>query len=225
MHTKFETEDEVHIVMEYCAGGSLASHLSKFSQKGGRMTEQKMWTLFAQVAAGLAYMHQRNICHRDIKMENCVVNLPGHKGGLGQGGGEVVKLVDFGLGARTDANACSTICGSPEYMAPELVSAIDSQGRASRIKYDGKPVDVWSLGVLLYVLATGGSFPFSAYNNNLQTLYANIKRGVFQCRSSQITPACQGLLRRMLCVDPDNRITIDQVEEKVKSIMRKQSSS
>lgn len=216
MHTKFETDDEVHLVMEYCTGGSLASHLEKFSKKGGKITKEKVWALFSQVASGLAYLHQRNICHRDIKLENCVVAVAGEQDGTGTLVQERVKLVDFGLGARTDSNACSTICGSPEYMAPELVSAIGKDGKASRIKYDGKPVDVWSLGVLLYVLCTGGTFPFAAHN--IQALYANIKRGVFQRNSRDISPACGRLLDGMLCKDPKRRMTMDQIVESLKHV-------
>jgi serine/threonine protein kinase len=218
MHTKYETDDEVHLVMEYCSGGSLASHLEKFSKKGGKITMAKVWSLFKQVADGLHYLHQRNICHRDIKLENCVVANDANENqnqNQGEQQGELVKLVDFGLGARTDAKACSTICGSPEYMAPELVAGIDKDGRATRIKYDGKPVDVWSMGVLLYVLVTGGRFPFAAHN--IQALYSNIKRGVFS-RGREITPVVSKLLDGMLCKDPKRRMTMGEIVESLKHI-------
>merc|ERR1711998_553713 len=103
--------------------------------------------------------------------ENCVVDVgPAANTTNGLVPDPTVKLVDFGLGAKTAPKVCSTVCGSPEYMAPELVNAIQmrqsrnggqQQMLTQRISYSGKPVDIWSLGVLLYVLVSGGTFPFS----------------------------------------------------------------
>eukprot|EP00937_MAST-01D_sp_MAST-1D-sp2_P004191 g4191.t1 len=90
---KYVTADHVHLVMEYAQSGSLA----RYVRSARRMHEHTVRGIFRQVAAGVAFLHANNLCHRDIKMENCVVTKDG-----------VVKLVDFGLGAKTDENICST---------------------------------------------------------------------------------------------------------------------
>ena len=161
------------------------------------MREHTVRGIFRQIAAGVAFLHANNLCHRDIKMENCVVTKDG-----------TVKLVDFGLGAKTDSNVCSTVCGSPEYMAPELVCAIGSDGLAKKIRYSGKPVDVWALGILLYGLITGGRFPFTS--STMKGIFHNIRRRQVDM-PPDATSHCRSLITSMLQRDPSARVTVEQV--------------
>eukprot|EP00936_MAST-01D_sp_MAST-1D-sp1_P001488 g1488.t1 len=190
---KYVTPNHVHLVMEYAQSGSLARYVR--SQR--RMREHTVRNIFRQIVAGVAFLHENNLCHRDIKMENCVVTRDG-----------VVKLIDFGLGAKTDDLMCSTVCGSPEYMAPELVAAIGTDGLAKKIKYSGKPVDIWALGILLYGLIMGGRFPFSS--STMKGIFHNIRLGRFDMPPSA-SPPCRALLKAMLDREPSGRLTIQDV--------------
>jgi MAP/microtubule affinity-regulating kinase len=97
--------------------------------------------IFKQVAEGVAYLHQQNIVHRDIKLDNILV----------EESTRMVKLIDFGFSVVVaGGQRLKVFCGTPSYMSPEIVR---------KNEYDGKPVDVWALGVLLFVLLTG-TFPF-----------------------------------------------------------------
>ncbi|OTF72662.1 hypothetical protein BLA29_010648 [Euroglyphus maynei] len=148
-----ENDDFIYIIMEYCAGGELFDHLlSK------RLLESECKRIFTSLINVLYYIHSKGIAHRDIKPENILFDDRMN-----------VKLIDFGLCACSDTNpyatldCLSTACGSPAYVAPELLQGC---------RYSGPPVDVWSTGVLLYVLLTG-TLPFDSENR--AKLYNTIK--------------------------------------------------
>ena len=131
-------------------------------------------------------MHDRGMCHRDLKMTNILINNKG-----------IVKIIDFGF-ATESQNKLRMYCGTPSYMPPEMVN---------KITYYGMPLDVWSLGVVLYKLLTG-EYPFGAekdpeLKNNIRNV--NLEYPFF------ITPKCKDLIVRMLKVDPMSRLTISQV--------------
>jgi hypothetical protein len=196
-HTMFETAREVHLVMEFAEGGSLAKHCRGLRRGGSAHlagpSVKEAKRLFRQVGQGVAYMHAMGLCHRDLKLENAVITTGG-----------VVKLIDYGLGARTGSKQCSTVCGSPEYMAPELCNAIDHRGQAKHTQYSGAPVDVWSLGVMLFVLLTG-KFPFSA--STAEGIFRNVRRGQFEVPAS-VPAAARALILAMLHPDPEQRPTV-----------------
>ena len=126
--------------MEYAGGGNLCSYV-----KGkGRLGEGEARSLFLQLLSGVEAMHAACIVHRDIKLENVLFDE----------GQRTVKLVDFGFSVmvRDPAKRLKIFCGTPSYMAPEITQ---------RREYLGRPVDVWSLGVLLYA-CLAGHFPFTA---------------------------------------------------------------
>jgi len=116
--------------------------------------------IFKQVAEAVHYMHSRNIVHRDLKLDNILVEEDTR----------MVKLIDFGFGVIVDGaqGHLKIFCGTPSYMAPEIVRRSES--------YEGKPVDIWALGVLLYVMLTGG-LPFRGSNE--PELFEKIRLGHF----------------------------------------------
>ena len=141
----------------------------------------------------LDYIHSKGVAHRDIKPENILFDELGN-----------IKLIDFGLSACTNMingtlDGLSTSCGSPAYVAPELL--------ASNRSYSGPAADVWSTGVLMYTLLAG-QFPFS--DDNLSNLYKKIINGKFEMPLT-FNKNVKNLLTQMLITDPKKRITIQEI--------------
>ena len=154
------------------------TNLCEYVKQQRRLVEADAGPLFAQVLSALVYMHDRHWVHRDVKLENVLLDKHG-----------LVKLVDFGFSALQTAKPFQTFCGTPCYMAPEIVQ---------RKSYWGPPVDVWSLGILLYAMLSG-FFPFRARNYN--DLYRKILRGAYEMPST-LSADAQELIRGMLDADP-----------------------
>jgi serine/threonine protein kinase len=178
-----ESQHRVHLVMEYVAGGNLCQYV-KLKKK---LTEMEARSIFQQLSHASAYLHSINVSHRDIKLENILY-----------GADKIAKLTDFGFSVYTKDHRLKVFCGTPSYMAPEIVM---------RREYYGFPVDVWSLGVLLYAMLCG-CFPFTA--NSYPNLYKKIARGQFTM-PKPLSQSVRDLLRRMLCVNPPKRATMNQV--------------
>lgn len=178
MYEAYESKKQVFIVEEYLSGQSLQVHLRRIKElyyqpTGNQLThtlsqpsltnegssnpwpihETEVKLIFKQILFGVHYMHQRNIVHRDIKLENILFDETGWK----------IKLVDFGFSTcLADLNQKLKIfCGTPTYMAPEIVSKeknVNSLNQGDQ-GYEAPPADVWALGVVLYTLLCG-KFPF-----------------------------------------------------------------
>uniref|UniRef100_A0A1I8A8Q2 non-specific serine/threonine protein kinase n=1 Tax=Steinernema glaseri TaxID=37863 RepID=A0A1I8A8Q2_9BILA len=183
LYQYIETDTKFYVVMEYCSGGELFDYIVKKN----RLEESEARHFFRQLVQAIAYVHASGFAHRDLKPENLLLTDDLH-----------LKLIDFGLCANPRKglnNSLSTCCGSPAYAAPELI-----QGLA----YRGDEVDIWSMGVLLYTLLCG-ALPFE--DNNMQTLYRKIIRGVYQ-EPEFLSTNSRNLLSSMLQVNPKKRITI-----------------
>ena len=132
LHFAFQTEDKLYFVLEYCAGGELFFHLSRYR----RFPERVARFYAAELLLAIGHLHRRKIIFRDLKPENVLLDASGH-----------VKLGDFGLSKDRISDPCQgamSICGTPEYMAPEVIS------RAGH----GFCVDYWGLGMLVYEMMT-----------------------------------------------------------------------
>ncbi|KAL1918447.1 uncharacterized protein VTP21DRAFT_3107 [Calcarisporiella thermophila] len=136
----FQTEQYLYLVMEYACGGELFTHM----EKEGKFSERVAAFYIAELVLALEHLHNRGIIYRDLKPENCMLDREGH-----------ILITDFGLSkvAAGEDGRASTVCGTVEYMAPEMLLQVD---------YD-RTVDVWSLGIMLYDMLTG-SPPFTSYN-------------------------------------------------------------
>ncbi|KAM4054883.1 kinase [Hirsutella rhossiliensis] len=191
----FNERDRVYLVLELAPEGELFNYIV-MKQKLG---EDETRRLFKQLFQGIKYLHERNIVHRDIKPENILVvdkNLS-------------VKLADFGLAKIIgEESFTTTLCGTPSYVAPEILA--DSKQR----KYT-KAVDIWSLGVVLYICLCGFP-PFSdeLYSRDFPfTLSQQIRSGRFDYPSpywDSVGDPALDLIDSMLIVDPEKRHTIDQ---------------
>lgn len=149
----FESEKHMLIVMEYAGGGDLL----RLIKKKGKLDEGDTKYIFKQIVYGIAHIHCRSVIHRDIKLDNIL--LDSEKG---------VKICDFGVSKIIKkGQVIQEQCGTPAYLAPEII--LDKG-------YEGFFVDVWSLGVLLYAMLTG-TVPFKA--PNLEELHELILKGSF----------------------------------------------
>jgi serine/threonine protein kinase len=174
--------------MEYVEGGELFHYVD--DMKG--IPEDQAVYIFRQIISALLYCHRLLICHRDLKPENILLDRRDLS----------VKLIDFGMAAlQPEGKLLSTPCGSPHYAAPEVVIAKP---------YDGTQADVWSCGVILYVMLTATS-PFNyPPDGNLRALFHDICRANYYLPSS-LTSEAKDLLRRIFVVDPGKRTTMDEV--------------
>ena len=129
---------QIYLVLERCSETTLSSYCKK--QNGHYLLERKAKLIFYYVCRGVYELHRQNICHRDIKMTNILIDKEGKP-----------KIIDLGF-ATKDTFEHKLYCGTPSYMAPEIIQ---------RQAYSGKMVDIWALGVLLYKILVG-SYPFGS---------------------------------------------------------------
>ncbi|KAL2459785.1 CBL-interacting serine/threonine-protein kinase 1 [Forsythia ovata] len=191
LHEVLASKTKIYMVLEYVNGGELFDRIAskgKLSEAGGRK-------LFHQLIDGVIYCHDNGVFHRDLKLENVLINANGN-----------VKITDFGLSAlpqhfREDG-LLHTTCGSPNYVAPEILS---NRG------YDGATSDTWSCGVILYVILTG-YLPFD--DRNLAVLYQKILKGDVQI-PKWLSPAAKNLIKMILDPNPHTRITMAEIKEHV----------
>ncbi|XP_077578227.1 serine/threonine-protein kinase SIK3 homolog isoform X4 [Stigmatopora nigra] len=184
LYQVMETERMIYLVTEYASGGEIFDHLVAY----GRMAEKDARKKFKQIVAAVHFCHCRNIVHRDLKAENLLLdhNLN-------------IKIADFGFSNLfSRGQLLKTWCGSPPYAAPELF-----EGK----EYDGPKVDIWSLGVVLYVLVCG-ALPFDG--STLQNLRARVLSGKFRIPFFMSTD-CEYLIRHMLVLEPSRRLTMEQI--------------
>ncbi|KAM9362275.1 NUAK family SNF1-like kinase 2 [Symphorus nematophorus] len=179
----FENKDKIVIVMEYASRGDLYDYICDRRN----ISEREARHFFRQIVSAVHYCHQNGIVHRDLKLENILLDGNGN-----------VKIADFGLSNLYHGDEyLQTFCGSPLYASPEIVN-----GRP----YRGPEVDTWSLGVLLYTMVHG-TMPFDGHNH--KTLVQQISTGNYR-KPTNPSDAC-GLIRWMLMVNPERRATIEEI--------------
>jgi MAP/microtubule affinity-regulating kinase len=175
----YETKKHYCIVMEYICAGDLLSYI----KKRGKLTEQVAKFIFKQIVLSLQYIHSHNIVHRDIKLDNILIDLDNN-----------IKICDFGVSKIVKkGEPMMEQCGTPAYIAPEILL---NKG------YEGFGVDIWSAGVVLYAML-GGTVPFKG--NNIDELHDLIIKGEFK-PLKDISPDATHLIRSILEVDPKKRI-------------------
>ncbi|KAL2758665.1 hypothetical protein ACRALDRAFT_1061804 [Sodiomyces alcalophilus JCM 7366] len=185
LYTVIKTQNEIIMVLEY-AGGELFDYIVQ----NGRMKEAEARRFFQQMLCAVEYCHRHKIVHRDLKPENLLLDDQLN-----------VKIADFGLSnIMTDGNFLKTSCGSPNYAAPEVIG-----GKL----YAGPEVDVWSCGVILYVLLVG-RLPFD--DEHIPSLFAKIARGTYSIPQWMNTGAAN-LIKKMLVVNPVQRATIKDIRD------------
>ncbi|KAK4507710.1 hypothetical protein PRZ48_001445 [Zasmidium cellare] len=173
-----------YMLFEYVNGGQMLDYIISH----GRLKEKQARKFGRQIASALDYCHRNSIVHRDLKIENILISKTGD-----------IKIIDFGLSNLfSPRNHLKTFCGSLYFAAPELLQAK---------QYTGPEVDVWSFGIVLYVLVCG-KVPFD--DQSMPQLHAKIKKGVVEY-PPWLTPECRGLIARMLTTNPHDRATLHEI--------------
>ncbi|GMF41936.1 unnamed protein product [Phytophthora fragariaefolia] len=181
----FQTASKLVMVSDYCCGGEIFFHLKKFRS----FSEAMVRFYAAELVAAIGHLHERDIIYRDLKPENILLDETGH-----------VRLTDFGLSKTdcTDFTGAKTFCGTPEYLAPEMLIS-----RKKKTEY-GKAIDWWSLGTLMYEMLTGWP-PF--FDRNIEQMCTKIMKSPLKFPahfglSSEVKSLISALLER----DPAYRI-------------------
>lgn len=190
----FLTPTHLGIVMEYAAGGELFERICN----AGRFSEDEARFFFQQLVSGINYCHNMQICHRDLKLENTLLDgSPAPR----------LKICDFGYSKSSllHSQPKSTV-GTPAYIAPEVLS---------KKEYDGKTADVWSCGVTLYVMLVG-AYPFEDPDDprNFRKTIGRIFTSQYTIPESiHVSPECRHLLSCIFVVDPFKRITMPGIRQ------------
>jgi serine/threonine protein kinase len=184
LHDFLSDDENFYLVLDLCPGGELFDYIASHD----RLSEPTAALLFQQVISAIAYCHASGVAHRDLKPENVLIVSFPH-----------VKVADFGLcGFLSASQLMRTFCGSPGYCAPECLS---------RIKYDGRQSDIWSLGILLFTLVTG-EHPWTVTNASL--MLRQILKAAYTI-PAYVSPSCGDLIQSMTKVIPSERITMEGI--------------
>lgn len=183
----FESPSNLYMVLELLSGGELFERIVE----KGQYSEKQASILIRDITESIRYLHSQKIVHRDLKPENLIYSTPDDD--------SLIKITDFGLAKylERDDQKMRTACGTPGYVAPEILK---------NEPYD-KQVDLWSIGVILYILLCG--FP-PFYDENASGLYSQIKRGDYTFPDpywTDISDQAKDLVSKLLVVDPKKRCT------------------
>ncbi|XP_054245643.1 SNF-related serine/threonine-protein kinase-like [Indicator indicator] len=187
LYEVIDTHTKLYLILELGDGGDMFDHIMRHE---GGLAEPRAKDYFAQIVHAISYCHKLHVVHRDLKPENVVFFRE-------QG---VVKLTDFGFSNRFQpGKMLTTSCGSLAYSAPEILLGEE---------YDAPAVDIWSLGVILYMLVCG--YPPFQEANDSETLTM-----IMDCRYTvppHVSAQCANLISRMLQRDPKQRASLEQIE-------------
>lgn len=183
LHEVLASQTKIYIVLEFVTGGELFDRIVHY----GRLSENESRRYFQQLIDAVSHCHSKGIYHRDLKPENLLLDSKRN-----------LKVSDFGLSAlpQQGVDLLHTTCGTPNYVAPEVLS---HQG------YDGAAADIWSCGVILYVLMAG-YLPFD--EKDLPSLYNKINAADFSC-PFWFSPAATSFIHKILDPNPETRIKIE----------------
>ena len=188
LYEDINTPKYLYLVMEYINGISLLETIKK--DKNHYFEEKRAIKIFIQIVKGISYCQSKNICHRDIKLENILLI-----------DNDIVKIIDFGFAVKTNKETYQKLfCGTPSYMAPEIVN---------KEKYIAQYSDLWSLGVLFFAMLYG-RFPFRAKTQDELFVKINEAYVIFP-DDIEVNYKIKDLLRKIFVVIPTQRISLNEI--------------
>lgn len=204
-YENFEENNSSYILMEYCNGGTLGKHLEKYKEKYKNSFPPKLIQIFArQIVEGLAYIHSKGIIHRDLKLDNILLNFKNND--FYDYKDVEIKIIDFGL---STFGVGSSLVGSPNYMDPRILEKYDKAGGEDKLnKYDEK-ADIWSLGAICYEMLTGENL-FKA--NTLFELVEKAEKGIYYLPLNfNLSTELISFLNAMLQYEPKKRASAKEL--------------
>ncbi|KYK57808.1 serine/threonine-protein kinase Eg2 [Drechmeria coniospora] len=187
MFGHFHDSKRVFLILEFAGKGELYKHL----RRENRFPEWKAAQYIAQMASALRYLHRKHVIHRDIKPENILVGIHGE-----------IKISDFGWSVHAPNNRRKTMCGTLDYLPPEMIQPGSSDN------YYNEKIDLWSLGVLTYEFLVGEA-PFE--DTPVMT-HRRIRRAEMSIPSF-VSPEGSDLIKKLLVLDPEKRIPLEQIPQ------------
>jgi aurora kinase len=182
----FHDSKRVFLILEFAGKGELYKHL----QRETRFPEWKAAQYIAQMASALQYLHRKHVIHRDIKPENILMGIHGE-----------IKISDFGWSVHAPNNRRKTMCGTLDYLPPEMIKPGTSDN------YYNEKVDLWCLGVLTYEFLVGEApFEDTPVMTHRRILRADMSIPSF------VSPEATDLIKKLLVLNPEKRIPLDQVQ-------------
>ncbi|KAL0206953.1 hypothetical protein P9112_012664 [Eukaryota sp. TZLM1-RC] len=182
-----DSTSHLYLVTEYCSGGELFDYIAIKR----RLDEAEACKLFRQLVEGVDYCHRKKVYHRDLNLENVLVDSERN-----------IRIINFGLSNSINTingnEMLKTACGSPCYASPEMIAGS---------RHHGKSIDIWSCGIILFSMLCG-YLPFE--NPSIPNLYSKILSGTFTIPSF-VSSEASDLIRKLLTVDPQRRCTIDGI--------------
>jgi aurora kinase len=186
LYGHFHDSKRIFLILEFAGKGELYKHL----RKAGKFPEWQAAQYIAQMASALKYLHKKHVMHRDIKPENILVGIHGE-----------IKISDFGWSVHAPNNRRNTMCGTLDYLPPEMIKP----GREEN--WYSEKVDLWSLGVLTYEFLVGEA-PFEDTPVMTQRRIAKGDMTI----PPNLSPEARDLIKRLLVLDPEKRIPLEEVE-------------
>ncbi|KAJ3168440.1 hypothetical protein HDU87_000996 [Geranomyces variabilis] len=181
------TPENIFLVLEYESGGELFDHIA--THPSGRVPEPQARKMFRELCSAVQYCHASGVVHRDLKPENLLLDADG-----------AIKIIDYGFTnlVKHDGKMLETFCGSAAYAAPEMIA-----GK----KYTGPEADVWSMGVILYVIVAG-VMPFD--DRHMARMFAAIMGGKYKIPEN-VSAECADLIKQILKTNPHTRATLQDI--------------
>ena len=189
IYQKFETESFIYIVQEYVRGGSLLQYINE-----NTLSEERIKEIFAQIVIGLDYLHHDvKVIHRDLKCENILIDENGN-----------IRIIDFGLSTMEQSKSpMHTFCGTFAYCAPEVIE---------HKSYDER-VDLWSLGVILYMMLFDRYPFFDACVSKMLNMIIFSELQISKDDEISFDPEAIRILKGLLQKDADSRISIEEIKQ------------
>jgi len=186
LYSVIDNRQSLNLVTELCLGKSLYHHIKKKPEQ--KLPEKECKIIFKQLTDAVAYLHERNVAHRDLKLDNVLLDEK-----------KQIKLIDFGFSVCiNEESKLSLYCGTPHYMDPDIVKKKD---------YNGKAADVWALGVILFILMTGKLPFFGEFEGDL---FRKIQKAKYDIPKT-VSNEGKALIRRIFNTDSLSRVSAREI--------------